>query len=138
MTALGKVDKILNFLKDRSGLSADFSKEYIWNLYVKKTPELKINRQLYDEILQKLVEDGYIRETKVGENQPTYHLTVQGYLFDGYINSQMETQKLQQSAISLSRRTFWMTVAIAFGTLVAAIYYLLEILNHWYCVYPKN
>lgn len=138
MTPLEKLDKILSFFKDRSDLSIDFSKEYIWNLYIKKTPELQINKQIYEEILQKLVEDGYLRETKKEDFQPTYHLTMKGYLFDGYINSQSEIQRLQKTAISLSRRAFWWTVVIALGTLVAAIYYLFEILNHWFYIYPKK
>lgn len=137
MTSLEKIDKILNFLKERSDLSASFSKEYIWNLYVNKSPELQITRQIYDEILTKLVEDGYVREEIQKDSQPFYHLTMSGYLFEGYLSSQKETQKLQQTAISLSQRTFWMTVVIAFGTLVAAIYYLLEVLNHFFCIYPK-
>lgn len=137
MNPLEKIDAILNFLKDRSDLSASFSKEYIWNLYVSKTPELDINRQVYEEILKKLVEDGYVREENEKNFQSVYHLTMKGLLFEGYLNNQKENQKLLQTATSLSNGIFWLTTVIAIGSGAAAVYYIFEILNHFYCIYPK-
>lgn len=137
MTPIEKIDTILIFLKERADLNASFSKEYIWNLYVKKMPELHITRQIFDEILNKLVEDGYVKKELRENSQPTFHLTMSGYLFDGYLSSKNEMQKLQQTAIFLSKRTFCMTVVIAVGTGIAAIYYIIEILNHFFCIYPK-
>ena len=136
MTPLEKIDKILYFLKERSDIGAGFSREYIWNLYIEKTPELKINRHLYDEILKKLVEDGYIRETKNSMDQPVYYTTLKGLSFDGYQNIELEVLKLKKKSDLLADRSIVLTALVALGTLVSAVYYLLEILNHFYQIYP--
>jgi hypothetical protein len=133
MTPLEKIDKILNFLKERSDLSASFSKEYIWNLYISKTPELKINRQLYDEILKQLIEDGYIRENKTEDSQPNYHLALKGLIFDSYQNQELEIQKLKSTTQKLTYRNYVLTALIALGTLIAAWYYLTQLWDYYFC-----
>ncbi len=106
-----------------------------------------------------LLKDGYIKETnesseiKGFENIKTkqYSLTPEGLSFIGYVNlyyskmTEEEQRKtmfdnqlsLNKSIISTNRSIIstnfwmkWLTGAVAFGTLVAAIYYLLEILKH--------
>lgn len=105
LTPLEKIDQVLDFLKAKSDLSASFSKEYVWNLYIEKTPELKIHRQLYEEIFKKLIEDGYINENKTTGSQSTYHLTLKGLAYDGYQNAQLAIQKIKQLTIDTSEST---------------------------------
>lgn len=144
MNPYNQIDFVFLFLKERSELSADFSKEYIWN-QIKQTTEIKIDKQVFEEILQRLLDDGYVKEILKPETQPTYHLTFNGRIFEGYfyrnesLNEGREWVKnLQDQTLKNSKWLNRLTWIIAIGTLFSAIYYILETLNHWYCIYPKK
>jgi len=144
MNPYNQIDFVFSFLKQRSNLSADFGKENIWS-HIERTPEMEINRQVFEEILQRLLDDGYIKETLRTDSQATYHLTFNGRIFEGYfnrnesLNEEREWVKnLQVQTLNNSRMLNLVTWIIAIGTLFAAIYYILEILNHWFCIYPKK
>ena len=142
MNSFKQIDFVLSYLKERSELSADFAKENIWN-YIRQTPEIGINKQIFDEILQRLVDDGYIKETIREKTQPIYHLTFNGRIFEGYLNRNISLNQerewlkhLQILTLNNSNKLNLITWIIAIGTLIAAIYYILEILNHCYAIYP--
>src|ERR1051325_6406012 len=78
-----QIDFVLSYFKERSDLAVDISKETVW-LYVEKTSEKEIKRQTFEEILQRLIDDGYVREIEFLDEQLTYHLTFNGRLFEGY------------------------------------------------------
>lgn len=137
MTPIEKVDKILEFFKSRTD-NAGIGKEYLWNLYIQKTPELEINRMLYEEILKMLIADGYLRETNREDAQPTYNLTLKGLAFSGYNNRELEVQDLKGRTKRLERWNLILTTLIAIGTLVAAIYYVLEIINNCFSICSKH
>lgn len=111
-----------------------------------------------DNYLPILIKDGYVKEVEevseiegFGNSNITYHsLTDEGLSFIGYVNSYYNKMteegqrkamfdnqlRLDKSVISANRSVIatnsWMkclTGIIAFGTTVAAIYYLLEILK---------
>jgi hypothetical protein len=126
MTPFEKIDFVFFYIKDKIQVGGHWGYNNIWN-YVERTPEIGINKIMFDEIIKKLKEDGYITEKNIPEAQPVYNMTFKGLLFNGYNQEYKETQKLQQNVASLSSRTFWLTVVIALGTLIAAIYYLIEI-----------
>lgn len=132
MSPLEKIDSILNFLKNKKELSASFYKEYIWSLYVSKTPELEINRQLYDEIFLKLVEEGYIRELKDTNTSSIFHLALKGLIFNGFQNQELEIIKLKRNNTNLARQMYILTFLIAIGTLIAGYFYILQIWEY-YC-----
>lgn len=137
MTTLEKIDIVLNFLKSRQDLSAQFTKEYIWNFYVSKTPELEINSQLYNEIFSTLLDNDFIRENKQEQDFPsTYHITIKGLTFSGFHQTELSNLKRdnenRQVQLSLRSSTFWIMV----GTGIAAIYYLFELLDKFFHIYP--
>jgi hypothetical protein len=137
MTTLEKIDSVLNFLKSRQGLSAQFTKEYIWSYYIEKTPELEINSQLYNEIFITLLDNAFIRENKQLDDSPsTYHITVEGLTFSGfhqdYLNLEKDKSHRKVYESQMRNLTRW----IAFGTVVAAIYYLFELLDKFFHIYP--
>lgn len=151
MNPFKQIDFVFFILKERSELSADFSKEYIWD-HIKQTPEIEINRQKYEEILQRLLNDGYIKETIKPETQPTYHLTFGGRLFPGYEKEEetlnQNQHKLealekansdfQNSSTMSAKKLNLLPLILAIGTLIAALYYVFEILNHWFYIYPEK
>jgi hypothetical protein len=137
MTTLEKVDKILDFLKEKQKVSADFPKEYIWIHYVSKTPELEINSQLYNEIFITLLDNDFIRENKQEQGFPsTYHITIKGLTFSGFHQSDLMSAKDKKDTRKLAVQTRNLTRWIAFGTVVAAIYYLFELLDKFFQIYP--
>lgn len=139
-----QIDFVFIFLKERSELSAAYGKENIWN-HIKATPEKGINRQMFEEILQRLLDDKYIRETITPDTQSTFHLTFNGRLFSGYADefqllneAKMRINKMQDDNLRISRKVKVLTLWLAIGTSLAAIYYVLEVLNHWICIYPRK
>ncbi len=75
-----KLDAIFFFIKNKTNLGASVNKKYIWNLYVEKTPELQINWTLFNDILDRLIKDEYVTIS-----DDTYHVTVKGREFKGYV-----------------------------------------------------
>lgn len=134
MTDIEKLDFVLNFIKSKMTVSAHWGYGLVWT-HIEKTTELKINKTLFDEIINKLKKDGYIVDN---ETKDACRVTFEGLIFKGYKKQEEENQELQRTVNSLSVRTFWLTVAIAVGTGVAAIYYLLEILNSLFSIYPTK
>jgi predicted transcriptional regulator len=140
MNPYKQIDFVFFFLKERSELSADFGKENIRN-HIKLTPEIKINTQIFEEILQRLLDDGYIKETIRPETQPTYHLTFNGRIFEGYFNKNNSLNEdrewlknLQIQTLENSKKLNKLTWIIAGGTFFAAIYYIIEIVKNWFCI----
>jgi hypothetical protein len=82
MTMNEKLDSILFFIKKKTDLGASINAKYIWNLYVERTPELEIEQLLFQDILDHLVNDGYL-----SKRDGVYHLTVNGRAFRGYVHS---------------------------------------------------
>lgn len=133
---LKKIDFVLNFFKSKQDLDASFSYTIIEN-HVKRTSELKITVTMLREILKKLVNDGYITERKQEEGyQSIYHVSFEGLVFEGYVHENEANHKeqerlhtLENRQLALSRRMNALTAIVAVGTIVAAVYYLMEILK---------
>lgn len=148
--AAKKIDFIFFDFKKKATHGIGISRDYIWNFLVSKTPELEINKTMYDEIIRKLVEDGYVREELAAGSPPTYHLTFNGLSFKGYeeeVNTQnaektrlgnleSENQLFQREGLNNARRMNLLTLILAIGTGIAAVYYILEILHHCWKIYP--
>jgi len=144
MTPLEQIDFVFIFIRDKIQVGGNWGYNNIWN-HVEKTTEAKINKTLFNEIINKLKEDKLITEVIQEDAQTTYHVTFKGLIFEGYkqqwSDSQRENNELKSlrqtshiNSLKMTRLTRW----VMFWTSIAAIYYLLEILNHWFCIYPKN
>ena len=153
MTPLEQIDFAFFYIKSREQLSASWSAEYMWNLYISKTPESGINRTVFDEIIKQLVNDDYIRELPINDSsQKSYHVTFKGRIFNGYVEYQSslrennerisgleeENRKFQDATLKNSRYLNRLTLILTIGTGMAALFYLFEILNHWFCIYPRK
>lgn len=119
MSPLKQADRILFFIEKFLKTSAQISKEYVWNMYVQKTPENTINRLMFDEIMELLVEDGYVRKSAnmQQQEQDFYHLTFKGRLFvqrGGY------TKSHKRKAISATLQSV-QAMAIVVATVLATI-----------------
>ncbi|MDO9614356.1 MAG: hypothetical protein Q7J86_07490 [Bacteroidota bacterium] len=128
MTPLEKIDFVFFFIKDKLKVGGQWGYNNIWN-HIEATKDVEINKTMFDEIIKKLKIDGYIVEAEINGSQLVYNLTFVGLLFDGYNSAQKEIHKLQKQNRILS----WLLV---FLTGVSAIYYIFEILNHYFCIYP--
>ncbi len=90
-----QLDAILFYIKKTTNLGASINANYIWNLYVNRTPELKIDKLLFDDILLKLTTDGYLTVN----NNGVYHLTVDGRNFKGYVYTKKWFRKVSINKI---------------------------------------
>ncbi len=144
MTPLEQIDFVFFFIRDKIQVGGNWGYNNIWN-HVEKTTESNINKTLFNEIINKLKEDELITEVDQKDAQPTYHLTFKGLIFEGYKQQWSDLQKENNeikslrktsniNSLKMTRLTRWVMI----GTSIAAIYYLLEILNHWFCIYPKK
>jgi len=144
MTPLEQIDFVFFFIRDKIQVGGNWGYNNIWN-HVEKTTEAKINKTLFNEIINKLKEDELITEVIQEAAQHTYHVTFKGLIFEGYKQQWSESQRennelksLRQTShinsLKMTRLTWWVMI----WTSIAAIYYLLEILNHLFCIYPKN
>ena len=153
------LDKIISILKGNKNkltahqISTLFITDSFYSLYR--------NEFILDNYLPILIKDGYIKEVEElskitgfgSSNVKYYSLTAEGLEFIGYVNlyynkmSEEEQRKtmfdnqlsLNKSIISTNRSIIstnfwmkWLTGLIALGTLVASIYYLIEIYEFFY------
>jgi len=142
MTPLEQIDFVFFYIRDKIQVGGDWGYNNVWN-HVEKTTEANINKTLFNEIINKLKEDELITED-IGGPQLTYHVTFKGLIFEGYnlqwSNSQREINELKSlrtSSQSNSEKMTKLTNWVMIGTTIAALYYFLEILNHWFCIYSK-
>lgn len=128
-----ETDKKLE-LKNSDNMSVDELFNDIFAKQSQKTKNLvKISEVLLlleSEKLIKLIEQNHIRITYKGIIQHS-----KGYLntynSEEYNNNRLDAfDKFQRSS---SRQMFWLTLWIMIGTLVAAVYYLLEMISTPYC-----
>ena len=145
-----KIDHVFFTLRllYHSGIGVE--KEKLWELVTIKPNTHDINRILFEGIVNKLLEDGYIQKTTKHSNTHTiYNLTLKGTIFLGYVHQvkkeneekikikelENKTEKLQNDAIEnanrLNKLTFWLVI----GTSIAAIYYIIEIIKSLF--FPK-
>ncbi|MDQ2718200.1 MAG: hypothetical protein M3Z26_00360 [Bacteroidota bacterium] len=147
MTPYEQIDLVFFYIKNKEELSASFSTEYIWNLFVSKQSDSGINRTMYNEIIKQLVEFGYVAELSLSDtSQKLYHVTFKGRLFNGYVEQQVSlsennkrimalenaNQKFQIESLRNSHNLNSITWILAIGTTFAALYYLLEILCYFF------
>jgi hypothetical protein len=100
-----------------------------------------------------LIKDGYVKETEElseiegfgSSNVKYYSLTAEGLSFIGYVDTNYSKLSLEQenkllrlsqielnrSTLSTNRRMIWLTRWISLGTIIAAFYYLIEILKFY-------
>ena len=143
MTPLEKIDFVFFYIREKISVGGNWGYNNIWN-HVKQTDEADINETLFKEIIRKLKRDGLLTEVNNPESQLIYHVTFNGLTFDGYTEERksLDAEKLQLTNIQnrilkLSSKMNCLTAIIAVGTGFAAIYYIFEILNHFFCIYPK-
>ena len=92
-----------------------------------------------NNILDKLYQDGKIKMEMTQEREYYYRVTFEGSLFieqGGYTQQQTERDYNAKLAANLRRlqyHTWWLTVVIAVGTTVAAVYYAIEVYKYFSC-----
>ena len=158
MTPIEQIDAVLKLLAEDETLQPYASDGEILAALIVKYPESEHLGYGMDtlRILNKLVKDGYVDfkedNFKSGhiliERPNKYFITFDCGLFhqQGGYAEQLRNQNshdarmesLEDSAKANRQWMLWLTVLVALGTTVAASYYLLEILNHWYFVYPRH
>ena len=150
------LDKILTILSDSENhtisvieLNSALHQDILISRY--------INEYILNQNIERLLQDNYIKEIAENLNLrgieigivTKYRLTVQGYTFikeSGYYNTfiskislEKENSHLRESQIELNNSTLAtnelmtrLTKFIAVGTIIAAIYYLLEIYSFFF------
>lgn len=139
MNPLEKIDFVFLFIKDKINVGGNWGYGHVWS-HVEKAEEYEINQTLFKEIISKLKEDGLITEVDNYSTAPTYHVTFKGLVFDGYVaeRERLDTEKLRLRDLDyknqkLSHALNKLTCFIAIGTVVAAIYYLIQIFEYFFC-----
>src|SRR5690606_28755231 len=104
MTPLEQIDFVFFYIRDKITTGADWGYFNIWT-HVQKTPETKINKTLFDEIILKLKEDGLLTEINNLGSQATYHITFKGLTFNGYVSEQQTLQMEKERLRILDDKT---------------------------------
>lgn len=136
LNPLKQIDAVFLFLKERMQHGGFYGYNNLKN-HFDKHPELNITITLLQEILKRMVEDGYITKGEQPNSQPCYRLSFQGLLFDGYEKEKEKrderaeweiqtTKQLVKNGKTLNRLT-WILVI---GTSISAVYYLMEIFRY--------
>lgn len=150
MDYLKQIDTVFFYFKEKSQVGGYFDYQDVWehvqNIKAGITDQAKLNT-----ILARLKEDGFISggDRLNSMSTPTYSISFKGLLFDGYENERtlaiqkntlLEQQVTRTSEISelnakLAVRSYRLTLILAIGTSIAAIYYLMEIAKYlgWIC-----
>lgn len=143
MTPLEKIDFVFFYIREKLVVGGNWGYNNIWN-HVRDTKELDMNETMFKEIIVKLKNDGFLTEINGNNSQSGYHITFNGLIFQGYVTEELNNQKelhevrsLRQATVDLQRVLNRLTCWIVIGSIVAAVYYILEILNHFFCIYPK-
>lgn len=139
MNPLEKIDFVFFYVKDKISVGGHWGHGHIWS-YVERATEFEINLTLFDEIISKLKEDGLITEIDNSPAAQTYHVTFKGLVFDGYkteresLNAEkLRVRNIENQNQKLSSVLNRLTFLIALGTGIAAIYYLLQIWDYFFC-----
>jgi hypothetical protein len=131
------LDKVLDLF--RSGLFFDKNDILKELLLKQELPDLFSHNM--DQVFDKLQKDGYLAFIKgTSKDDPdSYHITFEGQLFEGYLaqyRNKMENsnriKNLENSTLENAKKLNTLTTWIAIGTIIAAVYYLIEIYNHFY------
>ena len=124
----------MTFVKSKMENSAYWGYGLIWN-HVEKTTELKINKTLFAEIINKLKEDGYIVDN---ETKDSYRVTFKGLIFKGYVLTELDNQEeiqklknLRQRTVDLQKQMNRLTGWIVFGTLATVVIGILPLLKEY-------
>lgn len=142
---LERIDEVFNLIcKNTFGITGDDIIFYLKNnnLYYKNLHYFHVN-----DIIEKLEEDGYVKSFQVkakdvhsGEDKTDWMFKASlqgknfyargGYLgeFERHVLSENRKNQLEKSQVQIANLTKW----IALGTIIAAIYYTIEILNFFY------
>ncbi|MEA5427499.1 hypothetical protein [Arcicella lustrica] len=84
-----KIDSVFFILRILYVNNLSVEKEKLWDLVTKNQTDNDINRILFEEIINKLLEDGYIRRvTKSTDSFTIYNVTLKGLTFLGYVHQQ--------------------------------------------------
>ncbi|PUZ28544.1 hypothetical protein DCC81_03420 [Chitinophaga parva] len=113
-----QLDAVFLFIKEKTELGALVNNNYIWNLYISKTPELGIDQLLFSDIINKLIKDGYVKE----DFQNSYHLTVDGRNFKGYVWAAKWHNKL--SAKNITEGIIYSLAVFGIVAILTFIYHL--------------
>jgi len=139
LTLLEKLDTVLKCLEKHHS-EGHHTLISIQIFLDKEQPEVKWGETLY--ILKKLAKDGFIDTKEIpiphtASIETYYNINFEGRILNeekGYVsknNALQAISTMQQRQATLYERIYWLTVAIAIGTTVAAIYYGVEILKNF-------
>ena len=131
-----RLQVILSFIASNTNPDDVLTEDYIYRFCEGGISEREVN-----SILNQLEDDGYIAshgsiESGVQGIVKSYQITYKGNLYllnGGYKQTFNDKNELRELNRSNKRLQF----IIAFGTSIAALYYLLEILNHLFKFYPN-
>ncbi|SDP55414.1 hypothetical protein SAMN05428975_1776 [Mucilaginibacter sp. OK268] len=120
------------FREEQVGIAKHFIKEMMLG------KGFEVSNVEIERYLDQLIDDGYIMLTADDAGTRIYIIKIKGLLFDGYeqqilsrISENTRLETLENSQRANQTLTTWLTVLIAFGTLLAAVYYSIEICNRF-------
>jgi len=100
---LAKIDHVFLKIKTMSGFDTRISYNYIANLFVNTHPEIGINNLMLENIVNKLINDGYLTLNKAQskDDVTTFNVTFEGQLFDGYVDKWEKENAEKQRVLAL-------------------------------------
>lgn len=135
MTPLQQIDFVFFYLRGKISAGGQWGYQNIY-FHVNQIKESGINETLLKEIIVKLKEDGLLTEINNLGSQPTYHVTFEGLIFQGYVKADSEARKesqevrnLRQATVDLQARMNKLTWWIVFGTIASVVVGILTLLK---------
>lgn len=146
MKPTGQLDAVLNFMRNEP---------QVWGVHPLHTQlsaqQYEISIQRLDSIVRTLCKDGYIDILPHTHNNGDFMYSQEGINLSGYkINFEgevlierggysvviSENEFLKKNQEQLEKMNFYLTLILTIGTSIPAIYYIMEIANHFWSIYP--
>jgi len=83
------------------------------------------------------IDNGILTNISIGgDGCLGYNVTIKGLSFSGFHQAQLQSDRDKVNLLLLNKRTLMVNLIIALGTLIAGLYYILEILDKFFQIYP--
>lgn len=122
------LDSVLKFIATSQFSEAANPPKYIFKQFIRKHPNA--HEPTFDKAIEKLCKDRYLQKGKDLDGADAYKLTYEGIIFaemNGYSGQVIRNRLLESSAKANKRFLTILTVLVALGTVIGAVFYLVEL-----------
>lgn len=137
------IDRVLTYMAMDKDATLKLSTKRIWQNLKAQNEGFDLTEGTLRLIMNKLVKDAYVFFEQ-HDSTKVYKITIEGLIFQklgGYeqkLNNDTLHERQEESNQNTQRILFWFTFIVAVGTLIAAVYYILEIWRFFHPLISTN